>query len=61
MAKPEAVEKLKVDYLRDAGYRTGFAGKWHAKMPKGWKQIILTISTDWSEPFHETRGWQFAS
>ena len=37
MAKPEAVETLYVDYLRDAGYRTGFAGKWHAKMPKGWK------------------------
>jgi arylsulfatase A-like enzyme len=37
MAKPEAVKKLYVDYLRDAGYRTGFAGKWHAKMPKGWK------------------------
>ena len=37
MAKPEAVEKLYVDFLRDAGYRTGFAGKWHAKMPKGWK------------------------
>ncbi len=36
-AKPEAVEKLYVDYLRDAGYRTGFAGKWHAKMPKGGK------------------------
>ena len=37
MAKPQAVEKLYVDLLRDAGYRTGFAGKWHAKMPKGWK------------------------
>ena len=37
VAKPEAVEKLYVDYLREAGYRTGFAGKWHAKMPKGWK------------------------
>ena len=37
MARPEAVEQLYVDYLRDAGYRTGFAGKWHAKMPKGWK------------------------
>lgn len=37
MAKPEAVEKLYTDYLREAGYRTGFAGKWHAKMPKGWK------------------------
>ena len=37
LARPEAVEKLYVDYLREAGYRTGFAGKWHAKMPKGWK------------------------
>ena len=37
MAKPEAVETLYVDYLRNAGYRTGFAGKWHSKMPKGWK------------------------
>ncbi|MEC8420741.1 MAG: sulfatase-like hydrolase/transferase [Verrucomicrobiota bacterium] len=37
LAKPEAVKKLYTDYLRDAGYRTGFAGKWHAKMPKGWK------------------------
>ena len=37
MARPEAVEKLYTDYLKEAGYRTGFAGKWHAKMPKGWK------------------------
>ncbi|MDA1045899.1 MAG: sulfatase-like hydrolase/transferase [Verrucomicrobia bacterium] len=36
-ARPEIVEELYVDLLRKAGYRTGFAGKWHAKMPKGWK------------------------
>ena len=36
-ARPEAVRELYVDLLRKAGYRTGFAGKWHAKMPKGWK------------------------
>jgi arylsulfatase A-like enzyme len=33
--KPEALEALYPDLLRDAGYRTGFYGKWHAKMPKG--------------------------
>ena len=36
-AKPEAVEVLYSDLLRNAGYRTGFYGKWHAKMPKGYK------------------------
>jgi choline-sulfatase len=36
-ARPEVVEELYVDLLRKAGYRTGFAGKWHAKMPRGWK------------------------
>jgi len=35
-AKPEAVETLYTDLLRERGYRTGFYGKWHAKMPKGW-------------------------
>lgn len=36
-AKPEAVETLYSDLLRDEGYRTGFFGKWHAKMPAGYK------------------------
>ena len=36
-ARPDAVRELYVDLLRKSGYRTGFAGKWHAKMPKGWK------------------------
>jgi arylsulfatase A-like enzyme len=36
-AKPEAVEELFTDIMRDAGYRTGFFGKWHAKMPKDFK------------------------
>ncbi len=35
-ARPDAVKELYVDILRRAGYRTGFAGKWHAKMPKGY-------------------------
>uniref|UniRef100_UPI004056162C sulfatase-like hydrolase/transferase n=1 Tax=Candidatus Electrothrix sp. TaxID=2170559 RepID=UPI004056162C len=37
-ARPETVEKLYTDILRENGYRTGYFGKWHAKMPKGWKR-----------------------
>jgi len=37
-ARPDTVETLYSDILRDAGYRTGYFGKWHAKMPKGWKK-----------------------
>jgi len=33
--KPEALGALYPDLLRQAGYRTGFFGKWHAKMPQG--------------------------
>ena len=35
-ARPDAVETLYSDILRDKGYRTGYFGKWHAKMPKGY-------------------------
>jgi choline-sulfatase len=35
--KPEACENLYSDILRANGYRTGFFGKWHAKMPKGYQ------------------------
>lgn len=37
LAKPEAVETLYSDLLRDEGYRTGYFGKWHAKMPRGYR------------------------
>ena len=36
-ARPDAVNTLFTDLLRNAGYRTGFYGKWHAKMPSGYK------------------------
>ena len=35
-ARPDAVETLYSDLLREQGYRTGYFGKWHAKMPKGY-------------------------
>lgn len=37
-ARPDAVETLYTDILRDHGYRTGQFGKWHAKMPRGFKR-----------------------
>ena len=37
LAKPEAVETLYTDLLKQAGYRTGHLGKWHAKMPPGYR------------------------
>ncbi|MCH1407427.1 MAG: sulfatase-like hydrolase/transferase [Verrucomicrobiales bacterium] len=36
-ARPEVAKKLYSDLLRTAGYRTGYFGKWHAKMPKGFQ------------------------
>ena len=37
-ARPEAVSTLYSDLLRGAGYRTGYFGKWHARMPKDFKR-----------------------
>ena len=37
-ARPEAVATLYTDILRDQGYRTGYYGKWHAKMPRGYRR-----------------------
>lgn len=38
LARPDAVDTLVSDILRENGYRTGFFGKWHAKMPKGYQR-----------------------
>ncbi len=37
LARAEAVETLISDRLGAAGYRTGFFGKWHAKMPEAFR------------------------
>ncbi|MEX2580798.1 MAG: sulfatase-like hydrolase/transferase [Verrucomicrobiales bacterium] len=37
LTRPEAAETLYSDLLRANGYRTGYFGKWHAKMPKGYR------------------------
>lgn len=36
-ATAEALENFYPDLLREAGYRTGFFGKWHARTPKGFR------------------------
>ncbi|WP_372721600.1 sulfatase-like hydrolase/transferase [Novipirellula sp.] len=36
-ARADAVETLYSDLLRENGYRTGYFGKWHAKMPAGYR------------------------
>ncbi|MEM9158839.1 MAG: sulfatase-like hydrolase/transferase [Verrucomicrobiota bacterium] len=36
LARPDAVNTLYSDILRENGYRTGYFGKWHAKMPEGY-------------------------
>ncbi|TWT74380.1 sulfatase-like hydrolase/transferase [Allorhodopirellula solitaria] len=38
LTRPDAVAELYSDILRDHGYRTGYFGKWHAKMPKGFQR-----------------------
>lgn len=38
LARPDAVNTLYSDILREHGYRTGYFGKWHAKMPTGYKR-----------------------
>lgn len=37
-ARAEAVEELYPDILRKNGYRTGYFGKWHAKMPRSFRK-----------------------
>jgi arylsulfatase A-like enzyme len=37
-ARPEAVSTLYSDLLHENGYRTGYFGKWHAKMPRGYRR-----------------------
>ncbi len=38
LARAEAVATLYSDILRANGYRTGYFGKWHAKMPPGYRK-----------------------
>ena len=38
LTRADAAATLYSDILAQKGYRTGYFGKWHAKMPKGWKR-----------------------
>jgi len=37
VARPDSVKTLYSDILSENGYRTGYYGKWHARMPKDFK------------------------
>lgn len=38
LARADAVNTLYSDLLHEKGYRTGYFGKWHAKMPRGYRR-----------------------
>ena len=38
LARADAVNVLYSDILHEHGYRTGYFGKWHAKMPQGYRR-----------------------
>ncbi|MBI1311397.1 sulfatase-like hydrolase/transferase [bacterium] len=38
LARADAVATLYSDLLREAGYRTGYFGKWHAQLPNGYRR-----------------------
>lgn len=57
VARADAVEELYTDVLRRNGYRTGYFGKWHAKMPQGYRRedhfdVMEVIGRN---PFYKTQ------
>jgi choline-sulfatase len=55
--RADIAETLFSDLLRDSGYRVGFFGKWHAKMPPGYAphehfDVFEAISRD---PYYKTQ------
>ena len=55
-ARPDAVETLYTDILREKGYRTGYFGKWHARMPRSFKREdhFDEIEVIGRNPFYKT-------
>ncbi|CAN5184970.1 hypothetical protein BH23VER1_BH23VER1_24360 [soil metagenome] len=54
--RPDAAETLYSDLLRAGGYRTGFYGKWHAKMPQGFRpaEHFDEYESIFRDPFFKT-------
>ncbi len=52
-AKPEALKHFCPDLLKKKGYRTGFYGKWHAKMPRGFRPAdhFDEFQSIWRNPY----------
>lgn len=57
-ARPEALGGLCPDLLRRAGYRTGFFGKWHARMPESFKpaEHFDRFEHIFRDPFFKTQA-----
>lgn len=56
--RPEVARTLVSDLLREHGYRTGFFGKWHAKMPPGYKpqDHFDEFESIFRNPFHKQQA-----
>jgi choline-sulfatase len=57
LTRADAAETLYSDLLREHGYRTGFYGKWHAKMPKGYSPAdhFDEFESIFRNPFYKTQ------
>ncbi len=55
LTRPDVAETLCPDLLGAAGYRTGFFGKWHAKMPEGFRPETHfdAFESIFRNPFHK--------
>ena len=56
--RPEALEDLNPDIMRAAGYSVGLFGKWHVKLPKGFKpeEHFDAFEAIWRHPYFKKQA-----